>query len=139
MYGAAVTDTAAPTAQQTPEQIVDAFIAALERLDLDAGIALLAEDVEYDNVPMAKVHGLDGVRAVLQPFLARASEVEWRVLHQAASGDTVMNERIDRFHMPIGWVEIAVAGLFVVREGKIVLWRDYFDLGAATAALQSGG
>ena len=138
-----MTDTAGTppeqTPEQTPEQIVDAFIGALERLDLEAGLALLAEDVEYDNVPMAKVQGLEGVRSVLQPFLGRASEVEWKILHQAASGDTVMNERVDRFHMPNGWIEIAVAGLFVVRDGKIVLWRDYFDLGAATAALRSGG
>jgi len=126
------------TADQTPEQIVDAFIAAIERRDLEAGLALLADDIEYDNVPMSKVHGVDQVRATLGPFLGRATEVEWRVLHQAASGDTVMNERVDRFLMPTGWLEVAVAGLFVVRDGKIVLWRDYFDLAAFTKAATGG-
>ena len=52
--------------------------------------------------------------------------------------DTVMNERVDRFLMPTGWLEVAVAGLFVVRDGKIVLWRDYFDLAAFTKAATGG-
>ena len=122
----------------TPEEIVNAFVGALEQLDVDTALTFVADDVEYDNVPMGKVFGPDGVRATLTPFLASCTEVEWRILHQAASGDVVMNERIDRFHMPKGWIEIAVAGLFVVRDGKITLWRDYFDLGAATAAMASG-
>ena len=122
----------------TPEQIVDAFIGALERMDIDTALTFVADDVEYDNVPMGKVVGPDAVRATLTPFLGSCSQVEWRILHRAASGDVVMNERIDRFHMPNGWIEIAVAGLFVVREDKITLWRDYFDLAAATAAMASG-
>ncbi len=122
----------------SPEEIVNAFIGALERLDVDTALTFVADDVEYDNVPMGKVFGPDGVRATLTPFIGSCTEVEWRILHQAASGDVVMNERIDRFHMPKGWIEVAVAGLFVVHDGKITLWRDYFDLGAATAAMASG-
>ena len=125
--------------RMTPEQTVDAFLAAIERLDLEAGLALLAEDVEYDNVPSGKVHGRDGVRRALTPFLARCTEVEWRVLHQAASGEVVMNERVDRFHMANGWIDVAVAGLFVCRDGQITLWRDYFDLPTAAAAMAAGG
>jgi limonene-1,2-epoxide hydrolase len=33
---------------------------------------------------------------------------------------------------------LAVAGLFIVRDGKIVLWRDYFDLGAFQRAMSGG-
>jgi limonene-1,2-epoxide hydrolase len=123
----------------TPQQTVDAFIGALEQMDIDTALTYVADDIEYDNVPMGKVVGVDAVRSTLTPFLGRSTQVEWRVLHQAATGDVVMNERLDRFHMPNGWIEIAVAGLFVVRDGKITLWRDYFDLGAATTAMASGG
>ena len=38
-----------------------------------------------------------------------------------------MNERLDRFRTGDTWVELPVAGVFVVRHGKIALWRDYFD------------
>ncbi|NDC91903.1 MAG: limonene-1,2-epoxide hydrolase, partial [Acidimicrobiia bacterium] len=37
------------------------------------------------------------------------------------------NERTDRFQIDGRWVELDVAGLFVVNESKIALWRDYFD------------
>ena len=127
--------TTKQTTQHTPEQIVDAFIASIERMDLEGGLALLADDVEYDNVPIGKVHGVEQVRATLAPFLAQAAAIEWKVLHQAASGDTVMNERVDRFQLPKGWMDLPVAGLFVVREGKIALWRDYFDLAAFRTAM----
>lgn len=126
------TDTARP---DSPAAVVDAFVAAIERLDLDAALALLADDVEYDNVPIGKVHGHDGVRTTLGPFLGMCTATEWRVLHQVASDDVVMNERIDRFHMAHGWVELRVAGLFVVRDSRISLWRDYFDMTELTAAM----
>ena len=40
-----------------------------------------------------------------------------------------MNERLDRARKGTEWAEIALAGLFVVRHGKITVWRDYFDRG----------
>ena len=40
-----------------------------------------------------------------------------------------MNERIDRFRMGEKWLELPVMGTFVVRDGLIHEWRDYFDLG----------
>ena len=107
--------------------IVSEFIHCLERKDLEAALALVTDDVEYDNVPMGKVFGPDGIRAALGGFLAGAGGIEWVVHHQVESGDTVMNERLDRFEVGGKWVEIPVAGLFVLRDGRIALWRDYFD------------
>ena len=39
-----------------------------------------------------------------------------------------MNERTDRFLANGRWAELPVAGVFVVRDGKIAIWHDYFDL-----------
>jgi limonene-1,2-epoxide hydrolase len=108
--------------------VVGAFIAAIEARDLDKAITYVTDDVEYDNVPMNAVRGPDGIRKVLGPFMERATGVEFVVHHQAAEGDVVMNERTDRFELKGKWIEAKVAGLFVVRDGKIALWRDYFDL-----------
>lgn len=109
--------------------IVTALIRACERRDLDAVCALVSDDIEYDNVPIAKVHGPDGVRSVLSGGVTQAaSEVEWVVHRQVESGDTVMNERTDRFLVDGRWVEIPIAAVFVVRDGRVALWRDYFDL-----------
>lgn len=118
--------------------LVTTFIDRLCARDLDGALALVTDDVEYDNVPMRKVYGPAGIRETLEPFLGGCTAVDWVTHHQAATGDVVMNERTDRFEMGGRWVELDVAGLFVVRDGKIALWRDYFDLGAFQKALAGG-
>ena len=64
-------------------------------------------------------------------YNASFQEVQWVVHHQTSSGDlthgVVLNERSDRFRTGDTWVELPVAGVFVVRDGRIALWRDYFD------------
>ena len=52
----------------------------------------------------------------------------WITIRQAATDHLVLNERMDRFLWPHGWVEMPCAGIFEVHDGKITLWRDYFDL-----------
>lgn len=114
-----------------PAALVTNFITAIERGDLAHAITLLSDDCEYDNVPMSKVFGAVAVNDTLAPFLARYDRVEWIVHHQVSSGNldhgVVMNERADRFRTGETWIEMPVAGLFLVRHGKIALWRDYFD------------
>lgn len=125
-----------------PADVVNRFIAAIEQHDLPAALALVTDDCEYDNVPIGKVHGPQGVQQVLGPFLDGFEEVEWVVRQQVASGTAddgiVMNERLDRFRRGDRWVELPVAGLFVVRGGRIALWRDYFDLATLTRETAPG-
>jgi limonene-1,2-epoxide hydrolase len=116
----------------TAEQIVDAFIAAIGRKDVDAALELVADDLEYDNVPMPTIHGKEDTRAFLGPFVTGSDEVEFVVHRQVADGDTVFNERTDRFRSGDKVIEIKVVGVWVVRDGLISLWRDYFDLQSFT-------
>jgi len=119
----------------TPGQTVDAFIAAIERKDLEAALEFVTPDIEYDNVPMGKNHGLDGIRSVLAPFVSGCSAIEWVIHRQVEQGDIVMNERTDRFQLGERWIDLPVAGLFELRDGRICLWRDYFDATTFTNAL----
>ena len=102
---------------------------------------MVSDDCEYDNVPITKVFGKDAMIAILSEFMAEATKIEWLIHHQVSSGDmehgVVMNERTDRFEMDGRWIELYIAGLFVVSEGKIALWRDYFDRESFTKALAS--
>jgi limonene-1,2-epoxide hydrolase len=78
---------------------------------------------------MGVMNGTEEVRAMLAPFLAGAERVAWEVLEQVENGDTVMNERVDRFWLTGDHkIELRVAGVFKVRDGKVSVWRDYFDL-----------
>lgn len=112
-------------------QIVTEFIACLCRLDFDAACAFVSDDVEYDNVPMGKNFGPEGLRELLEPMISGFDELDWVTHRQAATGNLVLNERTDRFRNGERWMEVPVAGVFEFNdEGKICLWRDYFDLGS---------
>ena len=111
-----------------PDEVVTAFIDAVERRDLDAALALVAPDCEYDNVPIGSVRGPEAIRQVLAPLVARTDEIAWPVSRTAAAGTIVFNERVDRFRTGDHWVELPVTGVWEVHDGLITLWRDYFDL-----------
>ncbi len=112
----------------TPAETVKRFLDIMMAKDYERGLALVAADVEYDNVPMGKVEGPEGIRAVLEPFFGPTITNEYKVLREVSDGATVILERLDRHLLESGWVELPVTGIFEVREGKIALWRDYFDL-----------
>ena len=115
--------------QLTPGQVVAALVDACSRKDLDAVCALVTDDVVYDNVPVGVVHGPDGVRKVLSGGITdAATAIEWTVSVQTESGPDVMHERVDAFLVNGTWVRIPIAARFTVRDGKVSLWRDYFDL-----------
>ena len=113
----------------TPEETVDEFIRRVVGKDLDGACELVTDDVEYDNVPMGKNHGPSGMKAFLQPMVDGLDEVQFVVHRQTATGSIVMNERTDRFRVGEKWMDLPVAGIFELDgEGRIVLWRDYFDV-----------
>ena len=121
----------------TPEEVVTALIRACEERDLDAVAALVTDEIEYDNVPIGKVFGPEGVRRVLSAGVSKAAtQVEWVVHRQVASGNTVMNERTDRFLVDDKWIEISIAAVFEVHGDRVSLWRDYFDLESYRAQRQ---
>ena len=98
-------------------------------------LAPLADDVRYENMPIDPIVGRDAVAATLRVFLEPASEVDWPVLREVVDGSCVMNERLDRFKIGDGWLELPVAGVFEVTDGLITLWRDYFDMGTYQAQM----
>jgi limonene-1,2-epoxide hydrolase len=112
----------------TPLETVRAFMTAAANRDYDTALGLLADDVEYQNMPLPPVRGAAGVKDTLEMLLASAQSSEWVVHREVASDNLVMNERTDRFLVNGKWLELPVAGVFELRDGRISLWRDYFDL-----------
>jgi limonene-1,2-epoxide hydrolase len=64
--------------------------------------------------------GRDAILARISRFLNRI--VAFEVVQTFATGSIVLNERFDRF-MPERTLHLA--GVFFVKEGKIVEWTDY--------------
>lgn len=111
-----------------PMAVVTAFMNAMAVKDYDMALRHVAPGCEYDNVPMGKVYGPEGVRAVLEPFFAPTIENQFIVLRSAVAGPLVFLERLDRHLLDTGWVELPVTGVFEIHDGLITLYRDYFDL-----------
>jgi limonene-1,2-epoxide hydrolase len=97
---------------------------------IEDALAMLSDDVFYDNVPLPNISGRDNVRRFHQDFgVGTAFKVDWTVTHIAASGNVVLNERIDIFtHASGGTITLPVMGTVTVENGVITVWRDYFDL-----------
>ena len=119
-----------PANPRTPLEVVHAFMAAMAIKDYDAGLPLIADSCDYDNVPLSKVVGPAGVRAVLEPFFAPTIENEFLIQREVVNGSIVFLERLDRHRLATGWVELPVTGVFEVHDGQITLWHDYFDAAA---------
>ncbi|MGH9271045.1 MAG: limonene-1,2-epoxide hydrolase family protein [Ilumatobacteraceae bacterium] len=112
-----------------PASTVNEFIRRVVALDLTSAGELVADDIEYDNVPVGKNFGRDAMIGFLSGMNGQFDEVEFVVHRQTADGNTVMNERSDRFRIGDAWIDLPVAGVFEVGDdGRITLWRDYFDM-----------
>lgn len=115
----------------TPDAFVRTFISRLVARDLDSAADMVSADFEYDNVPMGKAFGPEALTTTLSGFFGMCTGIDWQILRQTSSGDlthgTVLNERDDRVEIHGRWTTLPVAGVFEIRDGKLVLWRDYFD------------
>ena len=113
--------------QSTPEQIVTQFLHALETQDHDQIAALLAPDLHYTNVSLPTLKGGQKVANLFEVLLRRGTGFQVKVHSIATNGNTVMTERTDVINVGSLHVGFWVCGTFQVENGKIVLWRDYFD------------
>lgn len=115
---------------QTPLAIAQAFFEHWNEGRVDEAVAMLAEDVLYDNVPLPDIHGRAAVLAFHRDFgVGKTFSVQWSVTTMAADGNVVLNERVDRFvHTSGKEIVLPVMGTLTVVDGQITVWRDYFDL-----------
>lgn len=117
--------------EKTPDSLVREFITTLVARDLEKAAQMVSDDFEYDNVPMGKSFGPTALTETLSGFFSMCTGIDWEILEQTSSGTLndglVLNERDDRVEIHGRWATLPVAGVFKIRDGKIILWRDYFD------------
>ena len=123
------------------EAVVNAFMAEFdaEHPDPDTLASYFTDDAIYTNMPagMDSAEGIEAIKAALQGISQMTSR-GWDVLHSAAVGDVVLNERIDRFEIGGANVDVEVCGVFELQDGKIHRWRDYFDMAAFQQQMPGG-
>lgn len=115
--------------------IVREFIGAWSRLDADELASYFAADGTYHNIPTAPVTGRENVRKFIKGFAANWSSTDWEIVNLVAAGDVVFAERVDRTRVGPKQVELPCCGVFVMKDGQIKVWRDYFDLSTYLKAI----
>jgi limonene-1,2-epoxide hydrolase len=97
----------------------------------DGFAEVMTPDCHYINIPWPDqaVTGPDASFEFLSYFQS-AYETKLEILREAVNGDVVMSERLETFARASDGevlLELPVTGVFVMRDGKIAEWRDYFD------------
>ena len=111
----------------TAERVVTDFLAAWERGNIDEIMSFFAADAIYHNIPVPAVSGAAAIREAFLGFAKLMDSIVIENLNVVADGDVVFTERIDKFRSKTVALDLPVAGVFEVRNGKIVAHRDYFD------------
>jgi limonene-1,2-epoxide hydrolase len=96
--------------------------------DVEKLVPYLADTLVYQMFEQRPdLIGSAEFRQEVGPFLADLASVEWEILRTFTIGQVVINERVDHFiARPVGQsMHFAIVGLFVVRNQRIELWRDY--------------
>ena len=119
------------------ERLVRDFIAAWSRLDVEELLGYFTEDGTYYNMPIMPVSGKDKLRPFIAAFLKDWTATDWEILNIASRGNVVFAERVDRTRLGERSVDLPCCGVFEIENGKIRIWRDYFDM--ATSGKGAGG
>ena len=119
-------------------ETVRAFLRSLEDRNLDGALALASADVVYQNIPLPPARGVREFEKQMRFFEKLVDRFEARIHHIAADGPFVLTERTDVLERGGLRLEFWVCGTFEVRDGRITLWRDYFDWAAVSVAFLRG-
>jgi limonene-1,2-epoxide hydrolase len=93
--------------------------------------AVMAEDCDYRNIPIDgdRHIGPDAAHAVLSTMGAKW-DIDLTVVNLVGDDRVVMTERTEHFVRKDGSREpfvLPVMGVFELRDGKVIGWRDYFE------------
>ena len=128
--------------ERSAANVVQEFLASWHSHDMDKIMSFVSEDCHYENVPSLSganpvIMGRQKIHEFLAPFFLKDPlivpfKVDTEIKDTIAGGDGVAIQRVDHFEIGNSKFALQVAGLFKVKDGKIVYWIDYFD-GAAIA------
>ena len=113
-------------------QIIKDFIAAWSNLDSNELVDYFSEDGIYYNMPAQPVQGHEKLKLFIEGFIAKWTKTNWETLNIIGEGNVVIVERLDRTEVGDIKVDLPCCGVFEMEEGKIKIWRDYFDMGTYT-------
>ena len=118
------------------KQLVERMWSCLYRKDFDGLARCIAPDGHYEDVPTPDdgATGPANIVKRLRMGLDPVVRFEHEVHRMVAEGDSVILEHTETWHFETGEkLTNDFVTVHVVRDGKIALWRDYWDLGKMMA------
>lgn len=113
--------------QVQSEEVVERFLTALVEQDHNMISELLHSDVLYTNVSLPTFRGGKRVAGLIKLALSSSRKLQVKNHQIVAKGNMVLTERTDIVEIGPLHIGFWVCGTFKVENGKIILWRDYFD------------
>ncbi len=120
-----VPDTGA--SDTAPISVGRRFLDSMVDGDFEAVQHLVHEDIVYSNVSLPSIRGRAAFARFARLFEKSGMRFEVQVHHLAERDGFVLTERTDALILGRFRAQFWVCGTFEVRDGQVVLWRDYFD------------
>ena len=137
------TPIADASTEPSAQEVVQALLTALERLDLDGALSLAAPDIRWINVPWKTATNKEQFRKVLQLLFKTTTRLEFQFfdIHERGNG-VVYTDRVDILEGGGMSMNLPVQGEFRVKDGLVTEWVDRFswvkaigDLGRSLPAI----
>jgi limonene-1,2-epoxide hydrolase len=139
MWSEESSNAVAPTAVAEPAvDVVRRFLVALAHDDVAGAVALIDDDIVYENVGLPTIRGKRRFERGFQSFQRYRLGFDVRIHRIAEENGAVLTERTDAIYLGGYRSQFWVCGTFEVRDGRITLWRDYFDFWAVSRAMVRG-
>lgn len=127
---------------ESPESVIRKFFETwTDPTAHDRIISFFDGNAVFIDGPRGVHRGADAIKSELQAWVAMGiGSLTIEVKSLVSDGATVMMERVDKFHLddkPF-FVE-AMAAFEVNDDGRIVRWRDYYDLQTLMAQVEAAG
>lgn len=108
-------------------EVVEGMFDALRNRDVERVVDRLDDAVVRHNVGLPRVRGKRRVGKFMRLLAKPQYGFDVTIHNIASDGDTVLTERTDVLIWRRLRIEFWVCGTFELRDGKILVWRDYFD------------
>lgn len=115
----------------TNVEIVEAFLAAIYRLDFDGALDFMTDDASYHDLPLPAdpTIGKAGIRKKLDYMIVGGvTAMDYEIRHILGDGDVVLVERSETWHFPSGdRPRLRVMCAIELVDGRIAAWREYWN------------
>lgn len=102
-------------------------LAGFDRLDYEFVANGYAEDAVLHFMQEEPIHGRANILEFFERQFAPINTTRIEIVNAIESGDLVMVERIDHYEWKGIPVSCPVANATEVEDGKITVWREYYD------------